>query len=169
MGYGSITTCSWIASDPRSDPSDERQNRNLRRPRGYKGKYGFPHMAPAASWMPHHLSAPMQTSRAEHGGSTRPPQDVASTCMPTFGFHASHEQVHPSELLAAAQPAEEAGFDAAMSSDHFSPWSQRQGQSGFAWLWLGAAAATALPFGFDHLSTRHCTCWRCMSHRPARP
>ncbi len=68
--------------------------------------------------------------------------------MPAFGFHASHEQVHPSELLAAVQRAEEAGFDAAMSSDHFSPWSERQGHSGFAWSWLGAALqATTLPFG----------------------
>src|SRR5687768_3833780 len=67
--------------------------------------------------------------------------------MPAFGFHASHEQVHPSELLAAVQRAEEAGFDAAMSSDHFSPWSERQGESGFAWSWLGAAmATTGLPF-----------------------
>src|SRR5215203_1042471 len=70
------------------------------------------------------------------------------SCMPAFGFHASQEQVHPSELLAAVQRAEEAGFDAAMSSDHFSPWSERQGESGFAWSWLGAALqATALPFG----------------------
>ena len=44
--------------------------------------------------------------------------------------------------------AEEAGFDAAMSSDHFAPWSTRQGQSGFAWAWLGAAMArTSMPFG----------------------
>ena len=34
-----------------------------------------------------------------------------------------------------------------MSSDHFSPWSVRQGESGFAWAWLGAAlASTSLPF-----------------------
>jgi probable non-F420 flavinoid oxidoreductase len=68
--------------------------------------------------------------------------------MTAFGFHASHEQVHPSALLAAVQRAEQAGFDAAMSSDHFSPWSERQGQSAFAWSWLGAALqATTLPFG----------------------
>ena len=43
--------------------------------------------------------------------------------------------------------AEQAGFDVGMSSDHFSPWSERQGESGFAWAWLGAAlATTALPF-----------------------
>ena len=35
-----------------------------------------------------------------------------------------------------------------MCSDHFSPWSARQGHSGFAWSWLGAAlATTSLPFG----------------------
>ncbi len=43
--------------------------------------------------------------------------------------------------------AEDAGFQVAMSSDHFSPWSERQGESGFAWSWLGAAlGATGLPF-----------------------
>lgn len=68
--------------------------------------------------------------------------------MTVIGVHASHEQVHPSRLLAAVRRAEEVGFDAAMSSDHFSPWSARQGQSGFAWSWLGAALeATGLPFG----------------------
>ncbi len=35
-----------------------------------------------------------------------------------------------------------------MCSDHFHPWSERQGQSGFAWSWLGAAMhASPLPFG----------------------
>ena len=68
--------------------------------------------------------------------------------MTVIGFHASHEQLHPSELLRAVQRAEEVGFTAAMSSDHFSPWSERQGHSGFAWAWLGAAmATTSLPFG----------------------
>ncbi|MFY1671882.1 TIGR03885 family FMN-dependent LLM class oxidoreductase [Plantactinospora sp. WMMB334] len=68
--------------------------------------------------------------------------------MTVFGLHASHEQIHPAELLRAVVRAQEAGFDAAMSSDHFSPWSSRQGQSGFAWSWLGAALqATTLPFG----------------------
>ncbi|WP_433274263.1 TIGR03885 family FMN-dependent LLM class oxidoreductase [Actinosynnema sp. CS-041913] len=68
--------------------------------------------------------------------------------MTVIGVHASHEQVHPSRLLDAVRRAEEVGFDAAMCSDHFSPWSSRQGQSGFAWSWLGAALqATGLPFG----------------------
>src|SRR5918995_1414641 len=68
--------------------------------------------------------------------------------MPVIGFHNSHEQVHPAELLKAVQHAEEVGFTGAMSSDHFSPWSARQGQSGFGWAFLGAAlATTSLPFG----------------------
>ncbi len=67
--------------------------------------------------------------------------------MPRIGWHASHEQIAPSRLLADVRLAEDAGFEAAMSSDHFSPWSERQGESGFAWSWLGAAmGATALPF-----------------------
>jgi len=65
-----------------------------------------------------------------------------------IGFHASHEQIAPSELLRAVRDAEAAGFTRAMCSDHFAPWSERQGQSGFAWAWLGAALhATELPFG----------------------
>ncbi|GAB1584776.1 TIGR03885 family FMN-dependent LLM class oxidoreductase [Phyllobacterium phragmitis] len=68
--------------------------------------------------------------------------------MPLIGFHASHEQVDPASLLKAVQAAEKAGFEAAMCSDHFAPWSERQGQSGFAWSWLGAALqATSLPIG----------------------
>jgi probable non-F420 flavinoid oxidoreductase len=68
--------------------------------------------------------------------------------MTEFGIHASHEQIPPAELLAAVVAAERAGFEAAMCSDHFSPWSARQGQSAFAWSWLGAALqATNLSFG----------------------
>ncbi|WP_457973162.1 TIGR03885 family FMN-dependent LLM class oxidoreductase [Arthrobacter sp. D1-17] len=68
--------------------------------------------------------------------------------MAAIGFHASHEQISPGQLLKDVQHAEEAGFDAAMCSDHIEPWSARQGHSGFAWSWLGAAlATTSLPFG----------------------
>ncbi|WP_328467990.1 TIGR03885 family FMN-dependent LLM class oxidoreductase [Actinoplanes sp. NBC_00393] len=68
--------------------------------------------------------------------------------MTEYGIHASHEQIPPGALLEAVIAAERAGFDAAMCSDHFSPWSTRQGQSGFAWSWLGAALqATNLSFG----------------------
>ncbi len=65
-----------------------------------------------------------------------------------IGFHASHEQFAPSRLLRLALRAEEAGFDAVLSSDHLTPWSERQGEAGYAWAWLGAAlATTTLPYG----------------------
>ncbi|MEG4092010.1 LLM class flavin-dependent oxidoreductase [Microcoleus sp. Pol12B4] len=61
--------------------------------------------------------------------------------MPTIGYHASHEEFKPSELLKYVQMAEQAGFTHVLSSDHFHAWSEAQGQrqSGFAWSWLGAA------------------------------
>jgi probable non-F420 flavinoid oxidoreductase len=68
--------------------------------------------------------------------------------MARIGFHASHEQVAPSRALRLVRLAEAAGFDCAMSSDHFQPWGPAQGHSGHAWSWLGAAlASTALPMG----------------------
>lgn len=68
--------------------------------------------------------------------------------MALIGYHASHEQFAPDALLDLVRRAEAAGFAAAKSSDHFHPWSERQGQSGHAWTWIGAAMqATALPFG----------------------
>ncbi len=65
-----------------------------------------------------------------------------------IGYHASHEQFAPAELLTLARHAETAGFQAVHSSDHLAPFSERQGQSGFAWSWLGSAMAlTSLPYG----------------------
>lgn len=65
-----------------------------------------------------------------------------------IGYHASHEQFPPSELLHCAELAEQAGFEAVLSSDHLSPWSEQQGQSGFAHSWLGAAMVrTRVPYG----------------------
>ena len=62
--------------------------------------------------------------------------------MVLVGYHASHEQLPPSALLRAVVAAEQAGFDGAMCSDHLAPWGVRQGHSGFAWSWLGAALAS---------------------------
>ncbi|MFD7310472.1 TIGR03885 family FMN-dependent LLM class oxidoreductase [Promicromonospora sp. NPDC059942] len=68
--------------------------------------------------------------------------------MTVVGFHVSHEQLHPSEGLRVARLAQDAGFEAAMCSDHLAPWSERQGESGLSWSWLGAAlATTGLSFG----------------------
>lgn len=68
--------------------------------------------------------------------------------MVVVGYHASHEQHGPADLLRHVRHAEAVGFAAGWSSDHLTPWSHAQGQSGFAWTWLGAAVqATDLPFG----------------------
>ncbi|GAA3711449.1 TIGR03885 family FMN-dependent LLM class oxidoreductase [Zhihengliuella alba] len=68
--------------------------------------------------------------------------------MVLLGFHASHEQIGPRQLLEDAQRAEAAGFSAAMCSDHLNPWGSAQGHAGNAWTWLGAALATTrLRFG----------------------
>ncbi|UXY16289.1 TIGR03885 family FMN-dependent LLM class oxidoreductase [Chitiniphilus purpureus] len=68
--------------------------------------------------------------------------------QPRLGYHASHEQFSPGALLGYLKAAQQAGFDCGMCSDHFHPWGEAQGQSGFAWSWLGAALqATDLPLG----------------------
>jgi coenzyme F420-dependent glucose-6-phosphate dehydrogenase len=68
--------------------------------------------------------------------------------MSLIGYHASHEQFKPSDLLRWSVLAEQCGFQAINCSDHFYPWSERQGQSGFSFAWLGAVLqATRLPVG----------------------
>lgn len=67
--------------------------------------------------------------------------------IPEIIYHASHEQFAPSELLQYARQAEKACFDGVHSSDHFHPWSERQGQSGFSFSWIAAAMqATKMPY-----------------------
>ena len=68
--------------------------------------------------------------------------------MTELGYHASHEQFPPSDLLKYVELADERGFDHALASDHYHPWSERQGESGHVWSWLGAAMArTDMTFG----------------------
>ncbi len=68
--------------------------------------------------------------------------------MTKISYHISHEQFNPSYLLQLVVKAEKAGFQGALSSDHFFPWNKNQGESGFAWSWLGAAMAlTKFTFG----------------------
>jgi coenzyme F420-dependent glucose-6-phosphate dehydrogenase len=65
-----------------------------------------------------------------------------------IGYHFSHEQFSPKTLLSLISSVEKAGFDSALCSDHFYPWSEKQGQSGFTWSWLGAAMQKSnLSFG----------------------
>ncbi|TMK40139.1 MAG: TIGR03557 family F420-dependent LLM class oxidoreductase [Actinobacteria bacterium] len=64
-------------------------------------------------------------------------------------FHfCAHEQFPPDELLRQAVAAEQAGFDGIGCSDHLQPWWE-PGESGHAWVWLGAAgqATRRVPLG----------------------
>jgi probable non-F420 flavinoid oxidoreductase len=68
--------------------------------------------------------------------------------MTLIGYHASHEQYPPSTLLEYVRAADDAGFEGVLCADHFHPWLESNGHSGFAWSWLGAALqATSMPFG----------------------
>lgn len=60
----------------------------------------------------------------------------------SLGYHASHEQFQPRRLLDLVQSAEDVGFSHVLASDHFHPWSERQGESALVWSWLGAAMVT---------------------------
>lgn len=78
----------------------------------------------------------------------RGPKGERKKKVADIGYQASHEQFSPGTLLKYVQMAEQAGFRASLSSDHIHPWSKRQGHSGFAWSWLGAALqATNLTIG----------------------
>src|SRR5947209_5013935 len=57
-----------------------------------------------------------------------------------LGYSLSSEEHGPKELVAQARRAEEVGFSFALISDHFHPWTDRQGQSPFVWTVIGAIA-----------------------------
>ena len=57
-----------------------------------------------------------------------------------IGYTLACEEHGPRELVRYAQRAEEAGFGFAMISDHFHPWTDRQGNSPFVWSVIGALA-----------------------------
>ena len=69
--------------------------------------------------------------------------------MTKIGYAAMLEQFHPTDLLDWCAAAETAGFTAGfMVSEHFQPWTPAQGQSAFAWAFMGALGTrTSLPFG----------------------
>jgi G6PDH family F420-dependent oxidoreductase len=62
--------------------------------------------------------------------------------MPEIGLFLASEEHGPNELLAQAQMAESAGFGSIVLSDHFHPWTDRQGESSFVWSVIGGIAAT---------------------------
>jgi G6PDH family F420-dependent oxidoreductase len=57
-----------------------------------------------------------------------------------FGYTLMTEQSGPKELVGYAVAAERAGFDFAVSSDHYFPWLPEMGHSPYAWAVLGAVA-----------------------------
>ncbi|MBA3375646.1 MAG: TIGR03557 family F420-dependent LLM class oxidoreductase [Gaiellaceae bacterium] len=57
-----------------------------------------------------------------------------------LGYALSSEEHRPLALVEHARRAEEAGFSFALLSDHFHPWTDRQGQSPFVWSVLGGIA-----------------------------
>ena len=72
-----------------------------------------------------------------------------SPAVEHVGLHLSAEEHPPDLLVATARRAEEAGFAFATISDHFHPWTRRQGQSPFVWGVLGAIAQVtdSIPVG----------------------
>lgn len=58
--------------------------------------------------------------------------------MAKNGYFLSSEEFGPSELVAQARRAEQAGFECLWISDHYHPWNDAQGELGFVWGMLGA-------------------------------
>jgi coenzyme F420-dependent glucose-6-phosphate dehydrogenase len=60
--------------------------------------------------------------------------------MITLGYKLSSEEHSAPDLVRYAQMAQDTGFGFALISDHYHPWTDRQGQSPFVWSVLGAIA-----------------------------
>jgi G6PDH family F420-dependent oxidoreductase len=60
--------------------------------------------------------------------------------MTYFGYTAMCEQTPVPQLVTDLAAAEDAGFDFSVMSDHYFPWLEEQGHSGYTWAVLGAAA-----------------------------
>ena len=57
-----------------------------------------------------------------------------------IGYKLTSEEFSPRDLVRFARAAEEHGFSFASISDHYHPWTDRQGQSPFVWAVLGGIA-----------------------------
>jgi G6PDH family F420-dependent oxidoreductase len=60
--------------------------------------------------------------------------------MAQIGYAAMMEQFHPRDLVDLCQKAETAGFRGVMAADHLQPWTPQQGNAGFVWTFMAAAA-----------------------------
>ncbi len=57
--------------------------------------------------------------------------------MVKIGYKLGSEKYPPLELVHNAKRAEDAGFDFAMISDHYHPWTNKEGNSPFVWSTIG--------------------------------
>src|SRR5215831_12109270 len=69
-------------------------------------------------------------------------QKMQEVLMPEFGYSLSSEEFGPNDLVRFARRAERAGFSFALISDHYHPWTRKQGQSPFVSSVIGGIAAT---------------------------
>ena len=67
--------------------------------------------------------------------------------MLKVGYKLMSEEHGPRDLVRNAVGAEEAGFDLAAISDHYSPWLDEQGHAPLAWSVLGAVASATRRIG----------------------
>jgi coenzyme F420-dependent glucose-6-phosphate dehydrogenase len=89
---------------------------------------------------PLHVCVSWSTKAVGYG-----PNLAISCSMPSqiqIGYKLSSEEFPASRLVDLARAAEEHGFSFALISDHYHPWTDRQGQSPFVWSVLGAVAQT---------------------------
>src|SRR5215210_4092701 len=82
--------------------------------------------------------------------------------MTQFGYTMMCEQSRPDQLVRDLQQAEAAGFDFSVISDHYFPWLDAQGHSGYAWSILGAAAHATERIGLMTYVT-----WPILRYHPA--
>ncbi|MFV1999218.1 MAG: TIGR03557 family F420-dependent LLM class oxidoreductase [Acidimicrobiia bacterium] len=68
--------------------------------------------------------------------------------MTQFAYFCGHEQFQPEDLVRHAVLAEQAGFDTVMVSEHFHPWVDDLGASGFAYATIAAMAQATSTIGF---------------------
>ncbi len=64
-----------------------------------------------------------------------------------IGYFLSSEEFSPKDLVAQAVKAQETGFQDLWISDHYHPWNDEQGHSGFVWATIGAIAQAAPGMG----------------------
>ncbi len=69
--------------------------------------------------------------------------------MVEIGYKLFTEAHNALELVQNAKQAEAAGFSFVSITDHYHPWTEKQGHAGFAWSILGAVAASTSRIGIS--------------------